>query len=110
MTVGRENRPNGTWELPVSSGAAAPGQPRGSETAASGEGSVTSVSGGIDTVGLQRARTSCDPTETTWSTDSPRNERTVTVPFQRFGPAPFAPAVSPMCSGRAATTTGAPTV
>lgn len=69
---------------------------------------MTSVSGGIEIDGLQRARTSRDPTATTWSTDSPRNARAATLPFYRFGPAPFVSAASAMCSGRAATTTLAP--
>ena len=32
---------------------------------------------------------------TTWSTDSPRNDLTVTVPCQRFGPDPFEQDLSP---------------
>ncbi len=53
-----------------------------SETASSGKVSVTGVSGGIETVGFERARISREPTEMMWSTDSPRNERTVTVPVR----------------------------
>ena len=80
-----------------------------SENASSWNRTVTSVSGGIETFELQRARTSREPTETTWSTTSPRNERTATRPVHAFGAEPFAPGVISMCSGRAATTTSSPT-
>src|SRR6266540_4197260 len=81
-----------------------------SENASSWKVTPTCVGAGIETFELQRARISREPTETTWSTTSPRNARASTRPCHRFGAAPFEPpTVSSMCSGLAATTTGAPT-
>ena len=81
-----------------------------SEHASSGNVTVTSVGAGTETEGLLRARISREPTEMTWSTDSPRKARASTRPRQRFGPVPFVvSAAIAMCSGRAETTTGAPT-
>ncbi len=45
----------------------------------------TWVPGSIEISGLVRARISCLPTATTWSTASPRNARVTTVPVQTFG-------------------------
>ena len=55
-----------------------------SEKASSWKVTITSVSGGIETFELQRARISREPTETTWSTTSPRNARASTRPVHEF--------------------------
>src|SRR4029079_17485179 len=70
----------------------------------------TGVPGACEMCGRQRARISCLPTATTWSTASPRNARVVTLPYHTFSPPAGCSAVSVTASGRMETTTSVPGV